>query len=199
MVSNAGIHPQYREPLKVVTPEVITKLKNSFEEDQAAKKSAQAAKEAAKAAEMNTYKAIDHYLVKNDVVIDKKTNLMWRRCLFGQQWNGQTCIGESKGYNYDESDEALKLARNLAEKYRWNGYANWRLPSKRELESLVELEYVPTAINPIAFPNVPENISWLSKSGDDSIALINFINHNDGSNWGTSGEYGIRFVRNHNF
>lgn len=65
------------------------------------------------------------YLINNDEVVDQKTGLLWKRCLEGMKWNGNTCTGYSEDYN--ASDISRKFSGNK------NG---WRLPTIDELNSL---------------------------------------------------------------
>lgn len=77
-------------------------------------------------------------------VTDKKTGLMWKRCLEGQIFsdNGTTnnyvddlCIDGEKLYFI--WDKALTLAQdNNANKYA--GHNNWRVPNIKELVSIIE-------------------------------------------------------------
>jgi uncharacterized protein (TIGR02145 family) len=64
----------------------------------------------------------------NGTVTDKQTNLMWMSCSMGQTWNGETCLGEAKKYNWHDAQE---LAINFA------GYDDWRMPTIAELNTLV--------------------------------------------------------------
>src|SRR5688572_9743914 len=63
------------------------------------------------------------YEVKGAEVFDKETNLTWQRCSVGQEWKeGAGCVGEVR-----------ELSRAEARKTP----ANWRLPTKEELDGLL--------------------------------------------------------------
>lgn len=73
----------------------------------------------------NTY----HYTVYNNgTVLDTKTNLLWKRCLEGQEWIGQNCLGRAKAIEWNQ---AMQHGSNFA------GYNDWRVPTIEELRSLV--------------------------------------------------------------
>ena len=63
-------------------------------------------------------------------MIDIDNNLMWMSCSLGQNWNGKTCKGQPKRYNYEE-------AKIAASQTTYAGYSDWRLPTIQELNSLV--------------------------------------------------------------
>lgn len=155
LFNSAGIHPQYQEPLKAITPEAIARLKGSFK--------------AVQAAAMENAKVVEHYLIKDDIVMDKATSLMWLRCSVGQKWDGQTCIGSVNTYTYDQG-QPLRIARELAHKYRWGGYSDWRLPTVQELMTLVKLEQKPTTINTEVFPNTSPIRYWSASIEDNLLS-----------------------------
>jgi hypothetical protein len=123
------------------------------------------------------------FLGKNQgIVEDTRTKLQWQRCSLGQTWTGTTCAGEAKKYDWNE-------ARHIAP-------AEWRLPTKEELASLVycssgqpaywkppskgcEGAYGKPTIWSAAFPNTPEWNFWSSSpyAYDPSNAWgVNFYN-----------------------
>jgi hypothetical protein len=77
---------------------------------------------------------------------DLRTGLVWQRCQVGQKWNGTTCIGKAKEFTFDEAE---KLAGQ-----------DWRLPTKDELLTLVDLSAGRPTINHKAFPNTPAANVW---------------------------------------
>ena len=52
------------------------------------------------------------------------------RCSVGQRWNGETCIGKIISLNHEQMDEVLRIASDQLG-------SGWRLPTRKELESLV--------------------------------------------------------------
>jgi len=86
---------------------------------------------------------------------DQTTGLMWMRCSLGQEWKGGACSGKAASYSWPE---ALKAAAQND----FAGYADWRLPNKNELASIVEERCVGPSINEKVFPATPSTFFWSS-------------------------------------
>lgn len=80
----------------------------------------------------------------NGTVTDTKTGLIWQRA---------TAPGKYNWYDATSYCESLTLA----------GYSDWRLPSKEELESLVDTNYLPT-IEINYFPDTKLSYYWSSST-----------------------------------
>lgn len=93
-------------------------------------------------------KANPRFVIKSGEVYDKKTDLTWQRCSVGQHWlNGLGCMGVVRVFTFHEAQQ--------------QGNSKWRLPSKDELESLIDHKKVdahqsPT-IDEVAFPDMDKN------------------------------------------
>jgi hypothetical protein len=59
-------------------------------------------------------------------VLDKQTNLIWQRCLLGQSWDGNKCLGSPQHLTWDKTLIAAKET-NV-----------WRIPNVKELNSITE-------------------------------------------------------------
>lgn len=81
-------------------------------------------------------------------VVHTPTNLMWMRCSVGQQWNGETCVGEPEHFVWAD---ALQTGAELD----FAGLEDWRVPNVRELSSIIESSCTAPAINSSIFPNTP--------------------------------------------
>jgi hypothetical protein len=82
------------------------------------------------------------YQINTDTVLDRKTGLTWQRLVdpVGRPWQDATATCAN-----------LTLAGG-----------NWRLPSMRELQSLVDETRFDPAIDPVAFPDTPGVEFWTS-------------------------------------
>jgi hypothetical protein len=94
------------------------------------------------------------FLNKNTEVLDKKTGLIWQRCVLGMSWNGSTCAEAAKDYSWEDAGVQAVNAASIT------GEA-WRLPSREELKSLVETACYGKAINETIFPETP-SVIWSS-------------------------------------
>ncbi|PAT38861.1 hypothetical protein CK623_12770 [Vandammella animalimorsus] len=81
-------------------------------------------------------------------VRDTATGLVWRRCSEGQSWDGTSCVGTFSRMTYDE---AMAHAE---------GQPDGRLPSLKELQTLVNRDCTNPAIDTDTFPNTPGTWYW---------------------------------------
>lgn len=72
------------------------------------------------------------YTDNNDgSITDPRTQIVWQRCYSGQSWDGTTCQGQVKGYSWFQ---AMRLAKNNVSL----GKSDWRLPTRKELQSIID-------------------------------------------------------------
>ena len=77
------------------------------------------------------WQMIRHYKVKGGLVKDITTGLMWMRCSIGQTWNGASCEGKASEVRWKQVMAIPKYFGSYA------GYSDWRLPTIKELNTLV--------------------------------------------------------------
>lgn len=83
------------------------------------------------------------------------TGMIWKRCPEGQVWSGASCVGDLALVRWEEA-----LQMSVA-----SGYADasdWRVPNRKELESIVEFCGHSPAINQAMFPPTPSERFWSS-------------------------------------
>lgn len=93
----------------------------------------------------------------NGTVTDSVTGLIWKKCVEGL--SGTTCTGTATPLTWSE---ALERAASDAT------FADWRLPTKNQLLSLLETACRSPAINKTFFPNTLPNLYWSSTPATDS-------------------------------
>lgn len=91
-----------------------------------------------------------------EIVADTVTRLMWQACSAGQ--SGTDCSGEARMIDWKAS---LAHCEGLS----WGGHDDWRLPSVKELRSIVDLGSASPAIDTTLFPNTPY---YKGSSSDDN-------------------------------
>lgn len=152
---------------------------------------------------------MEGFLVKEGIAKDPDSRLMWMRCSIGQTWDGASCQGVAKEYEWNQ---AISLSKN----FNYSGYNDWRLPTKEELESLVycsngkriqhkdgtsecDGDYATPVIMQSAFPKTPISWFWTSSpfidKDDDYIWMVSFYYGASGYDI-TSQKNPVRLVRN---
>jgi hypothetical protein len=129
---------------------------------------------------VNPVLAAKTYTINGDgTATDPTTGLTWMRCAMGQVWDGSTCGGSANSYTFDQAN-ALTGTLSFA------SMSDWRLPSIRDLLTIVDREVVAPAIDSKAFPATPKDEFWsgsLYAYGSDSAWSVYFY---DGTTNGAS-------------
>ena len=132
------------------------------------------------------------FYTKEHFVIDLYTSTEWMRCSVGQRWNGETCTGKIINLNHDQMEEVLKLASEQLG-------SGWRLPSRKELESLVCRDCKSPKINSEIFPNTDPVPYWTGERNKFAKRHFWSVNFYTGNTYGRFYPYqslAVRLVRN---
>lgn len=132
------------------------------------------------------------FVVHSDgTITDTVSGLMWMRCSVGQNWDGNNCNGNHVPYQWQD-------ALNVADKYQYAGYSDWRLPNKNELTSIIEERCYNPSINEALFPSTAATFYWTSSSAASkpiSAWVVNFFTGSvDTGLWKVNG-LAVRLVR----
>jgi hypothetical protein len=122
-------------------------------------------------------------------VTDKQTGLMWQKCTLGL--TGASCAsGTALTLTWQA---ALASANNNTD----NGYSDWRVPNKKELESLAEDACYRPAINETVFPETASSRYWSSSPGANDIDNAWVVNFGYGvvNGYDKDSSYYVRLVR----
>ena len=132
------------------------------------------------------------FYTKEHFVIDLYTSTEWMRCSVGQRWNGETCTGKIINLNHGQMEEVLKLASEQLG-------SGWRLPSRKELESLVCRNCEVPKINTEIFPNTDPVPYWTGERNKFAKRHFWSVNFYTGNTYGRFYPYqslAVRLVRN---
>ncbi|GAM11249.1 hypothetical protein OR1_03560 [Geobacter sp. OR-1] len=130
------------------------------------------------------------FVINSDgTVADSSTGLIWKRCSEGL--SGVKCEdGTVSTYNWKE-------AKKAAESSKFAGRQDWRLPTIKELDTIVEYQCSMPAVNQTVFPATPASNFWSSSfySGYSNGGWN--VNFNDGVRDSCSMNYSlyVRLVR----
>lgn len=91
-------------------------------------------------------------------VTDDRSGRMWSVCAEGQTWSAGSCTGTHTTHSWDAA-LAVATTQNTA---TFLGYADWRLPNKNELASIIELSCREPALNATVFPDAANTTYWTS-------------------------------------
>jgi hypothetical protein len=125
---------------------------------------------------------------KDGTVTHTKTGLIWQRCAIGQTWNNGGCDGKPTSYT---QENAAKLTDNTG------GKTDWRLPSYKELLTIVDYSQFTPATNSIVFPDSPSDRFWTSTLTAQSSSRAWFVHFNtgEGSYYDTQNGAFVKLVR----
>lgn len=120
---------------------------------------------------LSTILRLSDFKDNNDgTVTHLKTGLVWQRCAVGQTWNNGGCNGKPTTYT---QEQALKLTSDIG------GNTDWRLPTYKELLTIVDYSQKYPATNSIAFPDSYSSLFWTSTESaysNDNAWSIDFGN-----------------------
>lgn len=136
----------------------------------------------------------ERFKVTGGTVVDTKSGLTWMRCALGSSWQGDNCVGDAHGYSWREARMQLEI-HNSAQKLE--GDNRWRMPSLKELQSLVELQCYDPAIHRSAFPQTPPTGFWSSTpyDGYDRGAWLVYFMHGESYLGNINQNWAVRGVR----
>ncbi len=132
---------------------------------------------------------------KNGTVLDKQKNLTWMRCTLGQEWIADHCEGLSTRFPWWD---LKKNVSTFNEEGGFNEKTDWRLPTKKELETLIEPTCFDPAINKTLFPLTAPSGYWASDVFNHSApkyAWLVFFLHGQAYFSDKSVDWFVRLVR----
>ena len=135
----------------------------------------------------------NNYLMeKEHLILDFRNSIFWIRCSVGQIWENNTCKGKAIKLTMEQVTQAIKTANEQLG-------GDWRLPTRKELESIVCFECSKVKIDSKLFPNTPYEPFWTGEKNTwykNFFWSVNFFTgHTFGRFPGTIPNF-VRLVRN---
>ena len=113
-------------------------------------------------------------------ITDTTTGLVWDKCSRGQVWDNTTppctCTGAVSLHGWAAALAEARAANSASHR----GHADWRLPNRTELESLVKIDASAPAIDGTVFPATATAWYWTSTTYAPGPANAWHVNFYDG-------------------
>lgn len=111
------------------------------------------------------------FSIAEQVLVHRATGLEWGRCSLGQRYQDGVCTGEARGYTFHDATSAAEASDHA-------GHNDWRLPTRSELRTIVEIACYYPAINTSLFPQTPVTGFWTSSIDpeDGRVWVVGFAN-----------------------
>lgn len=125
---------------------------------------------------------------RDGTVTDTQTGLIWKQCLEGQE--GKGCYGKASRMTWEFAMQQAQTADTT----RFAGQRGWRLPTVKELSSIVERQCQNPAVNLSIFPLMPAQSVWTSNQSDPNAWSVDFSKGQPFQSFKAGGKY-VRLVR----
>nr|WP_295078729.1 DUF1566 domain-containing protein [uncultured Roseateles sp.] len=129
-------------------------------------------------------------------VLDKRTQLIWMRCVEDQSWNGSTCLANDPDAVNPGPRLSYQQAKALA-KSKSTSEEQWRIPTRKELLSLREPNCYNPSFSLTVFPSKPawssDGSFWTSTPEAKGVSLVSAIGTSDA--WATTDDENTNHIR----
>ena len=131
------------------------------------------------------------YPLHESVAIDTDTGLMWQRFNLGQVFENGQATGDAQRLNFDDALKEASECEHL-------GFKDWRVPTIKELLSIVDYERFNPAIDTNVFLGAVPDYYWSSSPVTDVSGNGWVVDFYDGYDDWYGKHYGnfVRLVRN---
>ncbi len=126
------------------------------------------------------------YALNGAEVYDSKTNLTWQRCSLGQTWSENKCTGSVTGMTWDQANKAAQSAKS-----------GWRLPTRQELQSVLQNTCGLSPGDKLVFPDLDIMYStyWSATTSEPALAWLVGFNNASTFNGFRTAPNAVRLVR----
>ncbi|MDH4275212.1 MAG: DUF1566 domain-containing protein [Gammaproteobacteria bacterium] len=116
------------------------------------------------------------------VAIDKLTGMMWERCSLGFTFQANAagvahCVdsGTTNRFSWRDALSAAQAIRDQASAVvpvLHNRYGDWRVPTMKELSTIIEFQCWDPSVNLSVFPDTQAGPYWTSTPAEDAVAIV---------------------------
>ena len=130
-------------------------------------------------------------------ITDSTTGLVWDKCSRGQVWDNTTPPGTCTGAASTHAWAAALAEATVANTASHRGHADWRLPNRTELESLVKIDASAPAIDGTVFPATATAWYWTSTTYAPNPAFAWYVDFGNGNTYAgyETSTFHVRLVR----
>ena len=132
------------------------------------------------------------FLRNGPIAFDVLNRQEWFRCSVGQQWVKDNCKGDVLKLTIEQANQVANI---LTARHG----PGWRLPTLKELQSLVESNNKPPKINQLIFPNTYKGPYWTADNNKfmkNNNWSVNFYTGQSYARFFRYQKLAVRFIRN---
>ena len=130
----------------------------------------------------------NNFISRGYYVIDLSQKLEWMTCTVGMRWDQDKCAGVPIKVKLNQLDSIINQANK-----QLGGF--WRLPNRKELESLVCKDCNNVKINKLIFPDTPPESFWTSEKNPWQSQFMWTVNFFTGHTFGRFPGFIPNYVR----
>ena len=130
----------------------------------------------------------NNFISRGYYVIDLSNKVEWMTCTVGMVWDKNNCVGKPIKIKLDQINSVINQANEQLD-------GSWRLPNRKELESLVCKDCKKTKINSLIFPNTPPDSFWTSEKNPWQSQFMWTVNFFTGNTFGRFPGFIPNYVR----
>ena len=130
----------------------------------------------------------NNFISRGYYVIDLSQKLEWMTCTVGMVWDKHNCTGKPIKIKFDQIENVINQANEQLE-------GIWRLPNRKELESIVCKKCKKVKINSNIFPQTPPESFWTNEKNPWQSQFMWTVNFFTGNTFGRFPGFIPNYVR----
>ncbi len=130
----------------------------------------------------------NNFISRGHYVIDLSQKLEWMTCPVGMNWNTESCVGKPIKVKFEQIKTIINQANQQLK-------GIWRLPNRKELESIICKSCDKVKINSKIFPNTPAESFWTNEKNSWQPQFMWTVNFFTGNTFGRFPGFIPNYVR----